>query len=297
MRLTLIIQSGDQAGRRFIVEPGQTIRVGRTAPAEVLLRDDPLLSNVHFAIDCGEEGCQITDPGSKFGTYIGGQQVKGAAALRGGDEIRAGRTAFRVEVDGQPAAPPSPRPAVVAPPLPAPLLAEGLASRGFEVLRLRKEPLFAVLDAAREPSIVPRLLASGEQHQSLYDGPKGAEFAPYGPWLVELPRPKFAEELVRDGWGKSWGIFLSSRAGFADIRKHLRRFTTVQMPDGTPAYFRFYDPRVLRIYLPTCTVEELRAFFGPVDSYLIEDAEPSQSLLFTSARPEPMRLGTMAETS
>jgi hypothetical protein len=37
--------------------------------------------------------------------------------------------------------------------------------------------------------------------------------------------------------------------------------------------FRYYDPRVLRSYLPTCTPEELAQVFGPIHSFVMESAE------------------------
>lgn len=35
--------------------------------------------------------------------------------------------------------------------------------------------------------------------------------------------------------------------------------------------FRFYDPRVLRLYLPSCTTEELDRVFGSVERFILED--------------------------
>jgi hypothetical protein len=42
--------------------------------------------------------------------------------------------------------------------------------------------------------------------------------------------------------------------------------------------FRYYDPRVLRVYLPTCQPNELRTVFGPIRSYLVE-GEDGKSLI------------------
>lgn len=39
--------------------------------------------------------------------------------------------------------------------------------------------------------------------------------------------------------------------------------------------FRYYDPRVLRVYLPTCRPDELRTVFGPIRSYLVEGEDGS----------------------
>ena len=34
--------------------------------------------------------------------------------------------------------------------------------------------------------------------------------------------------------------------------------------------FRYYDPRVLRVYLPTCTPDELEMLFGPIERFWME---------------------------
>jgi hypothetical protein len=34
--------------------------------------------------------------------------------------------------------------------------------------------------------------------------------------------------------------------------------------------FRYYDPRVLRRFLPTCNGGQLKALFGKIDSFFVE---------------------------
>ena len=51
--------------------------------------------------------------------------------------------------------------------------------------------------------------------------------------------------------------------------------------DGKTLYFRFYDPRVLRMFLPTCAPEQLAEFFGPVESFYVEDEDPARALRFS----------------
>jgi hypothetical protein len=46
-------------------------------------------------------------------------------------------------------------------------------------------------------------------------------------------------------------------------------------PQGKPLYFRYYDPRVFRIYLPTCNESELKIVFGPVNSFYVEWEDPN----------------------
>ena len=47
---------------------------------------------------------------------------------------------------------------------------------------------------------------------------------------------------------------------------------------GVRMLFRFYDPRVLRTYLPTCVSDELNQVFGPVE-YFVTEAEESATVL------------------
>jgi hypothetical protein len=79
------------------------------------------------------------------------------------------------------------------------------------------------------------------------------------------------------GWGESWGIFVRMNDP-SNLRYHLRTFLRVRDEPGRTLLFRYYDPRVLRVYLPTCRPDELKAVFGPIDSYLTE-GEDGQSVI------------------
>ena len=78
---------------------------------------------------------------------------------------------------------------------------------------------------------------------------------------------------ILDAWGQSWGIFLRTTTHMEKLRKHLRQFLRVEDPRGKHLVFRFYDPHVLRVFLPTCRIDELRTFFGPVDSFVMENED------------------------
>jgi len=58
----------------------------------------------------------------------------------------------------------------------------------------------------------------------------------------------------------------------------------VKTEAGQEMYFRFYDPRVLRAFLPVCTPQEAKEFFGPVRSFLVEARHGATLLRFS---PEP----------
>jgi len=68
----------------------------------------------------------------------------------------------------------------------------------------------------------------------------------------------------------------------------------VQDAKGKDMYFRFYDPRVLRVFLPTCTPEELSDFFGPIAGFLIESAERGHAWQCSHQPGYPLRLEDLA---
>ena len=141
--------------------------------------------------------------------------------------------------------------------------------------------VFAILDGASVPNL-PRLLHEFDpEHECLYRGDLEPDMREVAPYLVRLERGSgFTGRVLDRGWGKHWGVFALSNAGLADLRRQLRKFLIVHDGDGKPMYFRYYDPRVLRVYLPTCNVEELKTVFGPISCYLMEDEDPGSLLRF-----------------
>jgi hypothetical protein len=144
------------------------------------------------------------------------------------------------------------------------------------------ERVYAVIDGASVANLLDRLVSDTPPNVCLYRGDLEPDMAEVAPYLVQLePDSPFTEWLLRDGWGNHWGIFAQTGVALEDLRRHFRRFLIVHDPDSEPMYFRYYDPRVLRVFLPTCNAEELTAMFGPVSCYLMEDEDPAQCLQFS----------------
>jgi hypothetical protein len=155
--------------------------------------------------------------------------------------------------------------------------------RLFEILASTSKPLYAVLDAARDLAALNWSKESGEEYQSLYDGESARDLEMFAPYLVRFSRPTpLLRKLIASAWGRSWGIYLTSAASFPDLRKHFRHFLMAETEGARIVYFRYYDPRVLRQYLPTCTPQEVRQFFGPIESLLVEDEDPIRLHRFRS---------------
>jgi hypothetical protein len=142
--------------------------------------------------------------------------------------------------------------------------------------------VYAVLDGAAVPGLRTRITRSGALSACLNRGELPHEVAAASPWLVQLDRDTpITEWLLRQGWGQGWGVLIMSPSDIATMRRHLRTIMIVALPDGRLVNFRWYDPRILRAYLPTCTPDEAAAVFGPAVQYLVEGEVPELLLQFT----------------
>ena len=141
--------------------------------------------------------------------------------------------------------------------------------------------VWAILDCARDPKIYLALLESRLEFRCLYAGKLPRELEMVAPHLVELsPTNRLIARWLDEGWGQSWGVFLKVDDA-SNLRHHLRKFLKVQDEAGRRLVFRYYDPRVLAAYLPTCTPEELRQIFGPIRCFMVENADGETCLEFT----------------
>ena len=128
-------------------------------------------------------------------------------------------------------------------------------------------PWYAIIDAAQDKASPERAAAAGLQTQSLYEGELGRQLNDVAPHLVSLSlKDEFAGWLF-DNWGGNQVVLLQSRARFDDLRRHLRKFLLVKDEGGKKYRFRFYDPRVLRSFLPAGSYAEAKEFFGPIACY------------------------------
>ena len=141
--------------------------------------------------------------------------------------------------------------------------------------------VWMIVDCARDQKRIFRFLLACHLEQScLYSGPIAPALEMAAPYLLQLEHDsEETRRLIELSWGNSWGVFLRSPTNMRNLRKHLRSFLMVLDSKGRRMTFRYYDPRILRVYLPTCTGEELRTVFGPIELFWTEDGEDGDQLL------------------
>jgi hypothetical protein len=300
-RLLVEIRFGRLAGRKAIVAPGATLRVGRTERADLAVPHDGAMAGLQFELTWDGARCGLRPLSSAPGTLLDGQLVgakNDEVEVAHGAWIRAGDTILGVYVEGKT---PPPRSAIADD---EDLDDEERARRGelraaeserlrraaLAVVALRAEaargPLYMVLDGARDPRILQLLHEAPDEHRSLYEGTRGEAMEDVAPYLVRLREDSgLLSRLVLEGWERRWGIFLPSPLSFRDQRRHLRRFLMVEVEDTLQRlYFRFYDPGVLRAFLPTCSVRQVAELLGEASAALGEGGDGTL-LRFVKAQP------------
>ena len=152
--------------------------------------------------------------------------------------------------------------------------------------------LYGVVDAVRDKELAyaaPRKY--GQTIHWLFEEGSGSHMLDVAPYLVPITfRPKYPYEgsgyldLWTRGLGSSAGILLITPIATDVLLSHLRDIFRVTDETGHRFFFRFYDPRVLRTYLPTCTPAEAKQFFGQVRHILVEAAKPGKMLSYSPER-------------
>ena len=148
--------------------------------------------------------------------------------------------------------------------------------------RGRIPPMYAIVDAARNESIYPEIMDYSGEHVCLYQGNIPEVLAKAAHHLVRLQqRSPFTKWLITEGWGDSWGVFLESSADMRRLKEHFVGMNMAKDEEGNEFFFRYYDPRVLRAYLPTCNQTEATIFFGPARSFVMEDEDAGTMIKYS----------------
>ena len=133
------------------------------------------------------------------------------------------------------------------------------------------ERAFAIVDGAACDDLLDQLAEHEPDSCCLYPGELEPDVEALSPYLIALEKDHpFTEWLIANLPGKPWGILVRANATLRQLRKHFRAFLNVKNEQGENLYFRYYDPRVLRLFLPTCDTEQLETLFAPVTTYFAE---------------------------
>lgn len=136
--------------------------------------------------------------------------------------------------------------------------------------------IYAVIDGASTKGLLGALDSNQPEYSCLFSGKLNPELAETAPYLIRLDTQTALVDWLFDGWGKHYGIYalVPDEMEFKAVRKHFRGFMVVKSPQNKPWHFRYYDPRILRDFLPTCDKPQQSQMFGSVKLYIAEGVEP-----------------------
>ena len=150
--------------------------------------------------------------------------------------------------------------------------ASPLAEALREQIKLQPgERLYGIVDAAQDKELAFEARDRFKLPIRMFFQGEAAEYMDdVAPYLIPIdPESEYLESWAQR-WGKNVGILLTSSADPQKLFRHLREIFVVKDEEGQEYFFRYYDPRVLRVFLPVCNADERDAFFGSVHCFLLE---------------------------
>jgi pSer/pThr/pTyr-binding forkhead associated (FHA) protein len=270
MPLTLTVLHGHASAPRLTVAPAQgPLTIGRSRTCGLVV-DDGYVSDTHAAVYLDGAGARVRDLGSHTGTWLNGQGVAHEAPLQEGDRLQIGQTLFGIELTAEAVNERKDDDDLSA-------LASAMQTSVRDcarfALRAEEGTMYALIDLAADAEALELLNESGEQFCALDEGTEPDAPGETAPCLVALsPGSPLLGELLERAWGNGWCVFFTSDAAFHDVYAHwLQR---VEYDDeGNVTSARAWVPEVLGELLAGVDGAEVRALFGPVRRFLVEDEE------------------------
>ncbi|MGL4460907.1 MAG: DUF4123 domain-containing protein [Planctomycetia bacterium] len=293
-----------------IVGEGEVV-IGRSSQSTLRLLHDHWISRQHFKIVLQNDALFLEDLQSTNGVLLNDRELNGRTVpLQDRDRVQAGETLFLVRsreleplpekkhtlpssgsvsvwngeeesmligqqsstnVTGQsvPSIPMFER-------LPTVKFGESTAMFGLrtaQILQKSRRPIFGLFDAGSDDRIRALVEASGE----LFRSTSGGELPANSPLVVSFQTgSRLLPAILREGWGKNWGFYLTSSADIDQLRDHFRFLLILRTADGVPHYPSFQQPKMLRELLGVIDSSVAPTFFGPVSRFLVEAENPAK---------------------
>lgn len=135
--------------------------------------------------------------------------------------------------------------------------------------------LYAIVDAGVNQGALDFLYAQDSlSFDCLLAGEVDPDVFEVAPFLVDLADQPETLSWLCEGFGQGWISFVHSQADLDGLQAHLRQFTQARLPDGRVVWFRFHDPRVMRVALPAFDQAQAQDVFREVALFMCEGAEP-----------------------
>jgi serine/threonine protein kinase len=101
MQVEVTVRQGREFGRRYVIRIGQRFVLGRGRDVTVRVQDEKV-SRRHVALELSPDGLQVTDLGSRNGSFLDGRQLKPheARVAHADDVLQIGDHVFQLALTG-----------------------------------------------------------------------------------------------------------------------------------------------------------------------------------------------------
>ncbi|HLJ91416.1 MAG TPA: DUF4123 domain-containing protein [Candidatus Angelobacter sp.] len=121
---------------------------------------------------------------------------------------------------------------------------------------------FAILDPCMVSETIKKAEEAGQERAvSLFNQTPLEEYFTLAPYVFR------ADEALLEWIPKQNSVLVFAKVSLQELAAHLQFFLMAALPDRRRWYFRFYDPRILKAYLPSCDLSELSRFYGPIRAF------------------------------
>lgn len=146
---------------------------------------------------------------------------------------------------------------------------------------------YLLLDSAQIDGLDQHLLQIGEfmACHPLYLTTAYADLADCGPLLVPVVAGSKLAEIFNTQWRSQAGIWLETQAPEPELLDHLRSLIHVRLDGDVTVFFRYYDPRITRLWLAKLQRFERDRLMGPVQLIRLPDDNDRELLISRSEAP------------
>jgi hypothetical protein len=145
--------------------------------------------------------------------------------------------------------------------------------------------VYAVLDGAVVKQLPDYFEDRDAPFACLFPGETDPLVLTRAPWLVRAePGGEIMAWILQEGWARNWGMFtiVPRDTPFDAVLDHFRKFLQVRLPDERLVFFRFYDPRVQRLFLPSCDAAQAAEVFALPIAWICESDGGDALLVHTA---------------
>lgn len=145
---------------------------------------------------------------------------------------------------------------------------------------------YLILDGAQIGDLIKTIyrLQPAAEIDILYLNTPFAELQEVSPVLVKITPNNALYQHFQAQWQNTAGIHMIATGDLYSLGNHLRTSLQAKI-NGQAYFFRFYDPRILSLWLETLTKQQQQQFMGSISKLYLPDPNTGELIEYTNDTP------------